>query len=218
MRSLYEAEVAYSDQLVESVVATLEALELTDETIVVLVSDHGESLGEGGHIGHNQLRDVQLQVPMIVRIPGVEPTRVRQPVETVDLMPTLFAALGVEPPYPFQGRNLLPVLRGEDSLGDDRVRIAQQGMRVRVSNREWQWLFDLSGQREERLSRVVEGGGLVEHDLETGWPTEARILKDTFRRMVRESEPLAKSFVVDAELDPTLDEEVRRQLEALGYI
>jgi len=153
-----------------------------------------------------------------MRFPGVAPRRVAEPIESIDVMPTLFAALGVEPPYAFQGVNLLPTLTGAATLPEDRPRIAQQGMRVVVETSEWRWRFDLEGKRPEGLFRIDPSGRVVPQDIATRWPDEGRRLKQTFRDMVRDSEAIASAFQVDADVDPTEDEELRKQLTALGYL
>ena len=55
----------------------LKALGIYDQTLIVFLADHGESLGERGYVGHNQLYHVQLHIPLIMHIPGVGAQRHR---------------------------------------------------------------------------------------------------------------------------------------------
>jgi len=218
VRSLYEAEVAYVDDFIGRVLADLEDRGLADTTLVILLSDHGESLGEEGYVGHNQLETVQLRIPLIVRAPGVESGRIAEPVEAIDVMPTIFSALGVAPPYDFQGIDLLPTLLGRAELPAERTRIAQQGMRVIVEDSSWRWWFDLAGKAPERLVHFGPEGEVANTAPSEDWPEEGQRLKRVFREMVQESRPLAAAFTIESDVDPTEDAELRKQLEALGYL
>lgn len=72
---------------------------LLDRTLVVLTSDHGEYLGEHGLVGHElDLHREVVDVPLIVRGPGVAPGRTDRPTSLVDVAPTLLDYLGLEPP------------------------------------------------------------------------------------------------------------------------
>jgi arylsulfatase A-like enzyme len=120
--ALYRAEVAYTDRQVGRFLAGLHDLGLDDDTVVALVSDHGEefwsrlpqetALGyetnsDHGHTLYQEL----VHVPAMVRIPGLPPAVVADPVQLVDLFPTLLRAVGVEPPAS-QGSDLTPLLDG----------------------------------------------------------------------------------------------------------
>jgi tetratricopeptide (TPR) repeat protein len=85
--------------------------------VIVLSGDHGESLGEHGEKTHGFfIYNATMHVPLIIHLPGKSLAQaVDDPVSLVDLMPTVLAALGAEIPSQVQGRNLLPILRGEKS-------------------------------------------------------------------------------------------------------
>lgn len=120
--ALYRAEVSYVDRQVGRFLAGLHDLGLDDDTVVALVSDHGEEFwsrlpqeaAEGYETnsdhGHTLYQEL-VHVPAMVRIPGRQPAVVGVPVQLVDLFPTLLHAVGVEPPAS-QGTDLLPLLDG----------------------------------------------------------------------------------------------------------
>jgi arylsulfatase A-like enzyme len=82
---------------------------------VVVVADHGEEFGEHGGYGHGQnLYQVVLHVPLMLRVPGMTPHRVEAVVPTVDLMPTLLELCWASTDVPIQGQSLLPLLRGAE--------------------------------------------------------------------------------------------------------
>ena len=116
-RSPYDAEVAASDHLVGGLLNELTRLGLYDPSIVVLLSDHGEGLGDHGEIEHGMLlyREV-LQVPLIVKLPNnvSASRRVAQPVGLTDVFPTLLKLLGLEAPEGLDGRSLTQLIFGEE--------------------------------------------------------------------------------------------------------
>lgn len=108
-RARYASGVRVFDQRIGSLLELLRERGLLDRCIVVVTSDHGEELFEHGDWGHGRnLYDHQLHVPLLVRYPGGSGrgTRVRDMVELIDLMPTLLARVGVQPPPGLQGRDL----------------------------------------------------------------------------------------------------------------
>jgi arylsulfatase A-like enzyme/Tfp pilus assembly protein PilF len=111
----YDGEVAFADAQVGRVLEALRAAGLEEDTVVAVLSDHGEGLGEHGEATHGILiYEATLRVPFVVAGPDVGkgvvvPTRVG----LVDVLPTLLGLLGVGPPPDLPGRDLRPALRGE---------------------------------------------------------------------------------------------------------
>ncbi len=112
----YDGEVAYMDACIQSIFAALEAHGLFDETLIVITSDHGETLYDHEcYFDHHGLYDVTLHVPLIIRYPGKLPAgkRVRGYAQQYDLTPTLLELIGIETDIAFDGQSLLPLVRGE---------------------------------------------------------------------------------------------------------
>jgi arylsulfatase A-like enzyme len=115
----YDSEIAYEDDQIHSVLATLAARGLADSTIVVLTSDHGEEFGEHGGFSHTRKHYRELlHVPLIVKVPGVAPARVEDVVELVDIVPTLHELCALPPPRTrLDGQSLLATLEGPRPAG-----------------------------------------------------------------------------------------------------
>ena len=119
----YSAEIAYADWAVGRLMEKLDRLELAETTLVILLSDHGESLGElitryGYAFDHGEfLYGHQLRIPLIIQIPSwvcAEQSLVHTTqVSILDVMPTILEILEVEPPGFMVGESLLGMLRGE---------------------------------------------------------------------------------------------------------
>jgi choline-sulfatase len=119
----YDGEIAFADEQVGRLLRFLKDKGLYQSAIIVLAGDHGESLGEHGEKTHGFfIYNATMHVPLIIHLPGKPVARVvGDPVSLVDLMPTVLAEVGAEIPAQVQGRNLLPVLRGEQADHDRNI-------------------------------------------------------------------------------------------------
>ena len=206
--ALYDGGVRYLDAKLQELLDALERLGLEHKTVVVVTSDHGESLGEHGRIGHNGWFDEQLKVPLIIYDPTGPSFVSDTPAQSIDILPTLLGILGVDPPRSLSGVDLTATLR--NAVGSDaRTRLAQAGRAVSIrADGRWNLIL-LSGKRHALFDLTVdplESVDLMEQ--ETDVVTK---LVDLYRKLqVPERE---------APIHPAdLDEAKRRRLRALGYM
>lgn len=114
--SSYDAEIGALDRAVGLVVDQLKKLEVLDDTLVVVTADHGESLGEHGEKTHAVfIYDATVRVPLLLRCPRILPRGqvYDGPVRSVDLVPTILAALKLPGGSETQGKDLLSAFRGD---------------------------------------------------------------------------------------------------------
>ena len=113
----YAGEIAYMDQCVGEVIQQLKDLQLYDSTLIVVMGDHGEGLGEHVESEHGYyLYQNTNHVPLIIRAPGERGgERVGHPVSLVDVMPTILGYLDIPIPEHVQGKDLSGSHRGVDS-------------------------------------------------------------------------------------------------------
>lgn len=108
----YLASTTFMDSQIGRLLATLEEIGATDNTIVVLWSDNGWHLGEKDITGKNTLWDRSTRVPLIFAGPGVAKTaRCTRPAELLDIYPSLIELCGLPPRDGLEGHSLLPQLR-----------------------------------------------------------------------------------------------------------
>jgi arylsulfatase A-like enzyme len=127
----YDSEIYYTDHSIGKLLASLDALHLKDSTVVVLVADHGESLGQHGYVGHGRhLYEGIIHIPFIVRYPGhVKAGQVVDtPVSIIDVTPTIvdLTVKNVEVakekvPVVFSGRSLAQSLEDGEKPTDRRI-------------------------------------------------------------------------------------------------
>lgn len=107
----YLASTAFADAQVGRVLDALEASPRADDTIVVLLSDHGFHLGEKERWAKRSLWEESTRVPMIIAGPGITPGTCGAPVGLVDVFPTLLELCGFEKPEGLDGHSLRGLLR-----------------------------------------------------------------------------------------------------------
>lgn len=213
----YDGEIAYADA---QLARLLEHPRLGRfETMVMVVGDHGESLGEHGEASHAMLAyDATLRIPWLVRLPqGPRGLRLQAPVSQVDLLPTALDLLGLGKPGTAQtGVSLAARLRGTEAEGAaawERALYAET--LVPFYTYGWAPLHALrrghfkliEAQTPELFDLEHDPGELA--DLSTARPAETRALRRELRELVGAAEPPAAT-----DLDP----ETAARLRSLGYL
>ena len=127
----YDGAIAYADQEIGRLLGALRARGLEKRTLVVVTADHGEEFYDHGGWGHGQsLHEELVHVPLILRHPGgrLQPRKVTEIVQHVDLIPTLLSYLGLKPalsPEALAGRDLVPLLEGDPQSEGDSVALSE---------------------------------------------------------------------------------------------
>jgi arylsulfatase A-like enzyme len=219
IRRLYDGAVTYADTQFGLLMAQLAARGRLDDTVVVVMGDHGEALGEDG-LFHRccSLEDGLDHVPLIVRLPGGAHGghAVDDVVELLDIMPTLLDLAGAVPPAGIQGTSLLPAIEGGAFAGR-RVAITQAGFGMRsVSARSLAGRLTYSGVQASAdvLADVVDAARLPGPAFEASAGADAaeqaslRGALVTWARSVKVAEPQA---------DVEMPAELRESLRQHGY-
>ncbi|MDQ5979014.1 MAG: hypothetical protein QG602_1988, partial [Verrucomicrobiota bacterium] len=104
------------DDSVGRVLKQLEDMGVADNTLVVYMGDNGFMFGEHGLIDKRVAYEPSIRVPMLMRCPSLIKggSTVKEVVANIDIAPTVMELMGLKPPAHFDGRSLVPLLRGED--------------------------------------------------------------------------------------------------------
>lgn len=115
IKAYYYALISHIDDQIGRILDTLDSCGLTDDTLIMFTSDHGENLGDHGKINKYNSHDSSSRVPLIVSYPsGLKPQSHRHElIESVDLVPTLLDWSGIQVPPNLQGRSFRPLLEGK---------------------------------------------------------------------------------------------------------
>ena len=150
---LYDGEVLFVDTHVKPLLERLDARK--HDTAVIFHSDHGDGLGDHGYLYHGRsLYDDNTRVPLLARMPGVEPRVVDTPVGNIDIAPTVLDLMRIPIPDELSGRSLVPLMTG--AQGEDRERPVYSEI-VRDSKRKpqrswlrWPWKLILDVDKNSR--------------------------------------------------------------------
>ncbi len=220
----YDAEVLYVDAQVERLLDALSRQRLNSSTLVVIMSDHGEGLGQHGYMYHGMfLYDEQTRIALMMRFPGVLPKglRVDLPVQSVDVFPTVLDLLKVKYDGDLSGQSLANMMREPGKATEHPVflerrhfdpaskfgkMVPKSQFGIRRGHLKYIWapeegdeeLYDLGRDPDELVDVTILHPDAVQED---------RKLIEEWRR--GESKEHHQQRV---------DEETRKKLEALGYI
>jgi arylsulfatase A-like enzyme len=185
-----------------------------DRAILVFVSDHGEEFEEHDSVFHERIYGTVTRVPLMIRFPGGEPNgTIAEPVEAIDLMPTLLAQVGVPSPKGVQGQSLLSLVRGEGSYRQLAVSESPFfGRRIAVASGHHRLVYTVAGEGRELYSYREDP--LEQSDIAAERPDVADELVAAAQRW----QTLVESRRQKAKEVADMKEETIEQLRTLGYL
>lgn len=166
----YDGEIAYMDACIQRLLTRLDELGLRDDTLVVLNGDHGETLDEHDcYWDHHGLYECTLHVPLMLRLPGVLPEGKRLAGYNThqDLVPTVLELLGVRPGIKFDGRSLIPMIKGRRTSHAPEFYITEATWMRKHGWRTPQWKLIVALEPDFHFKPEVELYNLVEDPGET---------------------------------------------------
>jgi arylsulfatase A-like enzyme/cytochrome c-type biogenesis protein CcmH/NrfG len=209
----YQAHVAAADAALGRLVRYLRSHQLYDRSTIIFLSDHGEGLGERGEQTHGALvGEGALRVPLVVKAPAGEHAgrRVVDPVQLVDLVPTVLDLAKAPIPGNLDGRTLTPLLEGDRF--DPRLIYSESlfgtyhfGVTPLQTLTDGRFRY-VQGAREELIDLRPSDAGDV--DVSGEHPDVLASMRDALRKLAV-PEPRQDAAVADAE---------RARLEAAGYV
>ncbi len=241
LSDLYDARVRELDDYFADLMRVLAAEVDLDQTLVIVVSDHGENLGDHGMLGHQfSVHNTLLHVPLLIRWPrALRPTRVTRVVQTFDLFPTILDWTGAraDPSTEILARSLATALQPTTQsvqrcafseylhYPESQLRAVQQlvpGFDPSRWEATYQTVFDGQWKLIMRSSKHLELYDLLADPGET-FDQGASQPKTTVRLLTQlkqwqQSYERYDPSQSSTPLDPRLDEERRQRLHELGYV
>ncbi len=219
--ALYDGEIRCVDDQIGRLLSELRRLELYDNTLILVTSDHGEEFWDHGGTAHGHtLYEELLHVPLVIRLPGGRHSGLRIDTNAglIDLMPTILEVVGLPVPAQCQGRSLMPCLSGDGP--SDVPLIAETSIEGRLAAIR-------VGSRKAIIehSATATGDVLALFDLGED-PHERRNLVGTAQEadfaplpaLLRSRGPRSHAPPLPDKQKPALNPAVLRQLRSLGYV
>ena len=170
LRRHYAANVSMIDEKVGQIIETLDRKGYLDNAIVIFTSDHGDALGDHGHIQKWTMYDCSLRVPLLFWSPSHLPrkTHTSSLVQLMDIAPTIMEAAGVDVPKSFEARSLWPILQGNSEqvrsevyaeLARDHIQTGAEYIVMRRDDR-WKVVYYLGEPEGELYDLAADPGEL----------------------------------------------------------
>ncbi len=211
----YDAEIAYTDIQLGRLFGALEADGRLDNTLIVVVGDHGESLGEHKEQTHGFfIYEATTHIPLIVAGPRVPARVVDDQVRIVDVMPTILSLIGIVTDARMQGQDLSPAFSGQRleliAYSESFYPRYHYGWSELTAVSDGRYKF-IRAPRRELYDHQVDPGET--RNLATENPGRADALQRALTDLV------AQSTRAQAAKGPQrIDPEVEERLRALGYV
>ena len=214
----YAGEIAYTDRCVGQLISMLKAKGIYDSTLIIITSDHGESLNEHGEKTHSYfIYQSTIRIPFIMKVPGgPQGKKVQCPVSITDVLPTVLGLLGKEVPRHVQGVDLSADLFTDTAPERERFIYMESLYPTKYEcnplfglvNGRWKYIWTTNPELYDVRSDSMETANVVKDHVEF-----ARQLQDHLKMMLAEQSP------TDAgdQIQPT-DTETMQRLRSLGYI
>lgn len=217
---LYDGEIAYVDFLIGKVLENLREKDLLQKTVIIIVGDHGESLGEHHESSHGFfIYDATISVPLIIRIPTMhlQGQTIAAQVQNIDIMPTLCEILNLPVPKTVQGQSLLPLIAGR-KLKQERLAYSE----TYYPRYHYGW-SELKSLRTTKYKYILAPRPeLYDLDLDPREKeniySQNRSLAKKFTRGLKTLEEKMSQKGIENKGPQQLDDEAREKLMALGYI
>jgi arylsulfatase A-like enzyme len=212
--ALYDAEIGAADDAVGEILDELDDLGLTEHTIVLVTSDHGEEFLEHGRLEHGkQVYEESIHVPLILHVPGMAARRDRASVvQHIDIAPTLLQLANVPAPEQFHGRSMVPLLVGAELAPV--AAVSQTSWRehhaTALRSGEWKLVVDRVKDRPELFHLPSDPGET--HDVRADHEALAETLQHEMAARV------APTLAITVDAAGTRNPRLETALESLGYL
>ena len=203
----YINSIEQTDKQIKRIIEKLKEKDIYNETIIIIMSDHGEEFFEHGLLGHRQLFEETIKIPLIMKIPGFQNQKINSYINQIDIFPTLLEIFGFKTKrdYKLDGKSLISLIKFKND--QSRIIITQTSQYdFSIIKSEWKYiylhennnLYNLKNDSNEKLN--INDTNMISK------------LRNTFEKTTSK-EPIKKEFIDNITIS-NLDEELR----ALGYL
>ena len=236
IEALYDGGVVYTDNKIGILFKKLEKMNLMDNSLVIIISDHGEEFQEHGQFLHEQTYEELIHVPLIMRFPDkgispgssngisegintlsqaeVEGRRIKTPVKLVDIMPTVLDYLGIKKPVHMQGRSFMPLIKGK-MPGSDSIIYSRNSEGTQYSIIEGVWKLIYRVPDKKILLFNLDNDHSEMNDLSVSEHERTARMRKKLLKHIKTYRDAGRDFR-SGKIE--LDDRIKDELRALGYI
>ena len=184
----YDASIRYVDYEIGRLLNNLKEKKLLENTIIIITSDHGESLTEHGiYFAHHGLYDETLHVPLLIKHPMIKKQiQINSLVQHVDIVPTILDLLNIKrTDIEFDGNSLLPIIKGEKNKIRDWIYSEEYFVQKKKAIRTKEYKYIYSSSSEDAFCEYcgkIHGGITELYDLRKD-PAENHNLAESKREL-----------------------------------
>jgi len=211
----YDAGIRYADRFIGELLAKIEEMKLSEKTVIIITSEHGEELSDHGsfdRFGRKNLYEEVIRVPLIVKCPGINSngSRVASQVQLIDIIPTILDLLGIPAVKEAQGVSLVPLLERGGQKDFNRYVYSEAGVdKWAVRATDWKLIYE-KGNYE--LFNLVSDRSETENIA----PQKPAVVYELVQKLLK----WRRKTKTDKSPDDTrlaLTEEMKRKLKEAGY-
>ena len=220
LNDAYAGEIAFTDHCIGQVVSKLKELGLYDSTLIILVGDHGELLGEHGEPTHTYyIYQNAIRVPLLFKLPGRHrSTRVSQLTGIIDIVPTVCSLLDIDLLVEVQGIDMSNRIFGNKNPPGDKRYVYCESFRATtyganpllgvVTSDNWKYIQTTRPELYYLSTDPAESINLQAQQEQRG-----RIFQDHLKQLLEQT---VRKDKTDSRTE--LDAKARKRLESLGYV
>ena len=216
---LYGCGIRYTDQALGDLFYRLKRKRIYDDSLIIVTADHGEEFREHGEFIHSQTYDETIRVPLVIKFPKQEYAGkiIRGNVaESIDLYPTLLDYLNLPSNTSLQGKNLLPLIHGQNKISGyafSREKILTSRYALRSS--DYKLIYDFDAKRMELYD--LKDDPHERKNVGKRQPRRAEAMRQDLLRSIVRNQQHAKKLATP--VDPNqLSRSQKERLKSIGYL
>jgi len=215
--SQYDGEIAYADAQIGKILDELKRLNLYENTLIIILSDHGESLGEHGYYFQHglYLYDQLLKIPLIMKGPMIPGGRkISRQVQEIDIMPTVLDYAKIRLNKKMEGSDLKPLISNKTGNENNNSyafsEIMGDGCLKSIRTPVWKLIYNFTDNNYELYNLSIDPKEI--NNLAGKEPEQFKILKGNLDKWMSRKRPDIVS------LNKPLDRQSKEKLHSLGYL
>ncbi len=157
LKASYDTGIAYVDDQLKLFFSSIQNNPVYEDTLFIISAEHGEDLKEHGYLFHGDIYNNNIKVPLVFIYPSLNPSRIKEAVSSLDIMPTILSMLNIPSPETIDGESLMPILQGEKgdlnrSIFTERAPFDEYA----ITKGEWKYILRNPDKKKTITSKTVE--------------------------------------------------------------